>query len=221
MRAPTSTTATGLGIVTPDDPLPTIEEAMRLYDVRWLALEGAHTVEALEPVIRGEVRPDWLSEPIVVDPAAATHRERSRPKRAIWSRPHARPSSRCASPPRMSGARHEAAPPARALLAGPRRAPAGRDRDPLPDYRTQRLLRGRGPEPRGRPRARQRRGLELCHGAAGSAQAGLRAVAADEHIRLGRGHGRARWLVLGRAGRRGGAGRVGRPAGVGHRSRGG
>jgi hypothetical protein len=56
------------GIVTPDDPLPTIEEAMRLYDVRWLALEGAHTVEALEPVIRGEVRPEWLSEPIVVTP---------------------------------------------------------------------------------------------------------------------------------------------------------
>lgn len=56
------------GIVTPDDPLATIEQALRLYDVRWLALEGAHTVEALEPVLRGQLRPDWLSEPIVVTP---------------------------------------------------------------------------------------------------------------------------------------------------------
>lgn len=56
------------GIVTPDDPLPAIEEALRLYDVRWLALEGAHTVGALQPVIRGEERPAWLSEPIVVAP---------------------------------------------------------------------------------------------------------------------------------------------------------
>jgi hypothetical protein len=57
------------GIITPDDPLPTIEEALRLYDVRWLALEGAHTVEALKPVLQGEIRPTWLSEPMVVTPA--------------------------------------------------------------------------------------------------------------------------------------------------------
>ncbi len=56
------------GIVTPDDPLPTIEAALRLYGVRWLALEGAHTVEALQPVIRGDERPAWLSEPLVVTP---------------------------------------------------------------------------------------------------------------------------------------------------------
>jgi hypothetical protein len=56
------------GIVTPDDPLPTIEAAMRLYDVRWLALEGAHTVEALRPIMRGETRPAWLSDPIVLTP---------------------------------------------------------------------------------------------------------------------------------------------------------
>ena len=56
------------GIITPDDPLPTIEQALRLYGVRWLALEGAHTVAALRPVMRGEVRPGWLSEPIVLTP---------------------------------------------------------------------------------------------------------------------------------------------------------
>ncbi|MEA2026971.1 MAG: glycosyltransferase family 39 protein, partial [Chloroflexota bacterium] len=35
------------GIVTPDDPLPTVEEALRLYDVRWLALESAHITAGL------------------------------------------------------------------------------------------------------------------------------------------------------------------------------
>jgi len=64
------------GIVTPDDPLPTVEEALRRYDVRWLALEGAHTVESLQPVIRGEERPEWLSEPLVVtDPLALDEEE--------------------------------------------------------------------------------------------------------------------------------------------------
>jgi 4-amino-4-deoxy-L-arabinose transferase-like glycosyltransferase len=54
------------GIVTPDDPLPVIEEALRRYDVRWLALERAHMVHALAPLLDGAARPDWLSEPIVV-----------------------------------------------------------------------------------------------------------------------------------------------------------
>jgi hypothetical protein len=54
------------GIVTPDDPLAVIEKALRLYGVRWLALEGDHTVRALVPVLAGEVRPEWLSAPLVV-----------------------------------------------------------------------------------------------------------------------------------------------------------
>jgi hypothetical protein len=56
------------GIVTPDDPLPVVEEALRLYGVRWLVLEGDHPTVGLEPVLRGEVRPDWLSEPLVTVP---------------------------------------------------------------------------------------------------------------------------------------------------------
>ena len=58
------------GIVTPDDPLPVIEQALRAYGIRWLVLERDHLVPALIPVLRGEVRPDWLSEPILVVPAA-------------------------------------------------------------------------------------------------------------------------------------------------------
>jgi hypothetical protein len=54
------------GIVTPEDPLPVIEQALRLYGVRWLTLERAHLVSAMAPVLTGEVRPDWLSAPLVV-----------------------------------------------------------------------------------------------------------------------------------------------------------
>ena len=52
------------GIVTPDDPLPIIEDALRLYRIRWLVLEQAHLVPALAPVLSGELRPTWLSAPI-------------------------------------------------------------------------------------------------------------------------------------------------------------
>jgi hypothetical protein len=54
------------GVVTPTDPLPVIEGALRAYDVRWLALERNSIVAALAPVLAGETRPAWLSEPVVV-----------------------------------------------------------------------------------------------------------------------------------------------------------
>ena len=53
------------GIVTPDDPLPVVEEALRRYEVRWLALEADHVTRALLPVLEGTERPAWLSEPLV------------------------------------------------------------------------------------------------------------------------------------------------------------
>ncbi|MFO7531496.1 MAG: glycosyltransferase family 39 protein [Candidatus Limnocylindrales bacterium] len=56
------------GIVTPDDPLPTVERALRLYDARWLALEGDHITAGLRPLLAGEVRPAWLSGPLVMVP---------------------------------------------------------------------------------------------------------------------------------------------------------
>ena len=58
------------GIVTPDDPLPVVEEALRLYDVRWLALERDNITSALEPLLAGTQRPSWLSAPIIVVPGA-------------------------------------------------------------------------------------------------------------------------------------------------------
>jgi hypothetical protein len=56
------------GIVTPDDPLSTVEQALRLYDVRWLALEGAHITAGLRPVLAGDIHPTWLSEPLLEIP---------------------------------------------------------------------------------------------------------------------------------------------------------
>ena len=59
------------GVVTPDDPLPVIEQAARRYGVRWLVLERENIVPALAPVLRGELRPAWLSAPVAVVGGAA------------------------------------------------------------------------------------------------------------------------------------------------------
>ena len=53
------------GIVTPDDPLAVVEDALRLYDVRWLALERDHITAGLRPLLAGKARPGWLSVPLV------------------------------------------------------------------------------------------------------------------------------------------------------------
>jgi hypothetical protein len=52
------------GVVTPDDPLDVIEEAARAYDIRWLSIERDHVVDALAPVLLGQLRPAWLSAPL-------------------------------------------------------------------------------------------------------------------------------------------------------------
>jgi Dolichyl-phosphate-mannose-protein mannosyltransferase len=58
------------GVVTPNDPLPVIEDAMRAYDIRWLVLEQSAIVPALEPVLTGELRPEWLSQPVAFVPSS-------------------------------------------------------------------------------------------------------------------------------------------------------
>ena len=67
------------GIVTPEDPLPVVEDALRRYGVRWLVLEHAFSTVALAPVLAGEVRPAWLSAPVAVVPDPA--RRRPAPRR--------------------------------------------------------------------------------------------------------------------------------------------
>jgi hypothetical protein len=78
------------GVVTPEDPLPVIEETLRRYGVTWLALERAHMVRALAPVLAGETRPDWLSDPLVVTapaerPGDADPDEESMPVAALYA----------------------------------------------------------------------------------------------------------------------------------------
>ncbi len=58
------------GVATPNDPLPVVEKAAALYDVRWLILEKDQLVPSLRPVLAGTMHPSWLSRPLAVVPAA-------------------------------------------------------------------------------------------------------------------------------------------------------
>lgn len=89
------------GLVTPSDPLPVIEEVLKAYEVRWLALERASIVPALAPVLRGDIRPPWLSNAVAVVPddggavaAASTDRE-SIPAGALFAVCFAASDTRC------------------------------------------------------------------------------------------------------------------------------
>jgi 4-amino-4-deoxy-L-arabinose transferase-like glycosyltransferase len=57
------------GIVTPDDPIETIEAVARAYHPRWLVIERNDGAAALAPVLRGEARPTWIGPPAFVYPA--------------------------------------------------------------------------------------------------------------------------------------------------------
>jgi hypothetical protein len=48
------------GVVTPGDPVDTIEAVARAYRIRWLVLERTDIVPSLAPVLRGERRPGWI-----------------------------------------------------------------------------------------------------------------------------------------------------------------
>jgi 4-amino-4-deoxy-L-arabinose transferase-like glycosyltransferase len=58
------------GIVTPDDPIETVEQVARAYDTRWLVLERDDIVRALAPILAGGERPSWIGSPVFVVPAA-------------------------------------------------------------------------------------------------------------------------------------------------------
>jgi hypothetical protein len=53
---------TGLGgVVTPEDPLDTVESVARAYRIRWLVLEPAHIVDSLARLLAGAApAPGWL-----------------------------------------------------------------------------------------------------------------------------------------------------------------
>jgi hypothetical protein len=55
------------GVVLVNDPLATIEEVARAYEIRWLVVDRGDSVPALAPVLDGDIDPDWLGDPIVID----------------------------------------------------------------------------------------------------------------------------------------------------------
>ncbi len=59
------------GVVTPDDPLPVVEQTLREYNIRWLVLERNHVTVWLAPLLAGTQRPAWLSAPVMTVPSDA------------------------------------------------------------------------------------------------------------------------------------------------------
>ena len=58
------------GVVTPNDPLETIEAVARAYRIEWLVLERDGIVPALGPILAGESRPGWVGPAVYEIPAA-------------------------------------------------------------------------------------------------------------------------------------------------------
>jgi hypothetical protein len=57
------------GVVTPDDPIDTIEQVAQAYQTRWLVVERGDAARALAPVLAG-TRPPWIGQAIFAVPAA-------------------------------------------------------------------------------------------------------------------------------------------------------
>jgi hypothetical protein len=53
------------GVVLVNDPLDTIHDIARAYDIRWLVLDRGEAVAAVAPILDGAPLPDWLGEPIL------------------------------------------------------------------------------------------------------------------------------------------------------------
>jgi hypothetical protein len=51
------------GVVLVNDPLDTIRDVARAYDIRWLVLDAEETVPAATPIIAGD-RPSWVGAPL-------------------------------------------------------------------------------------------------------------------------------------------------------------
>jgi hypothetical protein len=54
------------GVVLVNDPIGTVEEVARAYDVRWLVLERSDTIPAAREILVEDRRPAWVGPPIEV-----------------------------------------------------------------------------------------------------------------------------------------------------------
>ncbi len=87
------------GIVTPDDPIDTIEAVARAYHPRWLVIEKNDAAASLAAVLRGEIRPTWIGLPVfaVPDPGGGL------PKLALYPVCTEPGDDRCADEPVLAG----------------------------------------------------------------------------------------------------------------------
>ena len=58
------------GVVLVNDPLDTVEQVARAYEIRWLVVNQADSVPAVAPLLAGE-RPAWVGAPILATAAGA------------------------------------------------------------------------------------------------------------------------------------------------------
>jgi len=71
------------GVVLVNDPLPTIEQVARAYQIRWLILERSDAVPAVAPILDGAARPAWIGPPVASRPAAPSPDGVARPAGAV------------------------------------------------------------------------------------------------------------------------------------------
>ncbi len=64
------------GVVLVNDPIETIEDVARAYDVRWLVIERDDAVAAVAPILDGDARPAWVGPPLLELPDAGAARAR-------------------------------------------------------------------------------------------------------------------------------------------------
>ena len=53
------------GVVLVNDPIETVEEVARAYDIRWLVLEKADSVPAVKAILVDGQRPAWVGRPVL------------------------------------------------------------------------------------------------------------------------------------------------------------
>jgi Dolichyl-phosphate-mannose-protein mannosyltransferase len=71
------------GVVLVNDPLATIEQVARAYQIRWLILERGGTPSAVAPILDGAARPNWIGAPVASRPAVPTSGDAAPPAGAV------------------------------------------------------------------------------------------------------------------------------------------
>ena len=84
------------GVVLVNDPLETVQQVARAYDVRWLVLERDDAVPSVAPILDGS-RPEWVGPPILTLRDAQSPGASPAPSVALYPVCAAGASSRCAT----------------------------------------------------------------------------------------------------------------------------